>query len=385
MNTTRWQWRTVPTSTLVIFLLGVFFTFSTVGFAINVMNMGRLPALLLALSVLFIGAFSVCYAIAGSVLRGRSWKVMIVIFIAQNVVMNLLYRWLPVPPQPAQMDAAEIALMHQRLTFSAVAIMITVTLGYISFLYVSITEGRRYFRVHAEMELAGEIHRVLVPSIDARIGGFQFYGGSLPSSEVGGDLIDVIHRDGRWTAYVADVSGHGVAPGVVMGMVKSAARMRLACEADSTGLLENLNSVLYPLTKPEMFVTFAYLACKGGGLEYSLAGHPAILQYHAATKEISEVTCSNLPLGMFDGQQFSTGSVDCAPDDLFLMFTDGLLEVADAKDEEFGLAGVKAVISTHGCDPVSTIFREILQAAKRHGHATDDQSLLQVRAQASVC
>ena len=66
------------------------------------------------------------------------------------------------------------------------------------------------------------------------------------------------------------------------------------------------------------------------------------------------------------------------------MFTDGLLEIADAKGEEFGLAGVKAVMSTHACDPVSTIFREILGAAKHHGHATDDQSLLLVRAHAEL-
>ena len=384
MNTTGWHWRTVPITTLVVALLGVFFTFSTVGFAINVMFMARQPALLLALSVFFIAAFAMCYAVAGSVLRERSWKVMVPIFLVQNVAMNVLYNKIPPLPLPTQMNSAEIVLMLQRLKFSAVAIMIAVTLGYVCFLYVSITEGRRYFRVHAEMELAAEIHRVLVPAIDRKIGEFEFYGGSVPSSEVGGDLIDVIQGDAGWTAYVADVSGHGVAPGVVMAMVKSAARMRLSSGDLSSGLLESLNSVLYPLTKPEMFVTFAYLACNHKRLEYSLAGHPAILHYHASTREISEVTCSNLPLAMFDGQQFVTGSVECAPDDLFLLFTDGLLEVEDAKGKEFALEGVKAAISAQAGASVSVIFRGILDAARRHGRASDDQSLLLVRAQAAV-
>ena len=384
MNTTGWHWRTVPITTLVVALLGVFFTFSTVGFAINVMFMARQPALLLALSVFFIAAFAMCYAVAGSVLRERSWKVMVPIFLVQNVAMNVLYNKIPPLPLPTQMNSAEIVLMLQRLKFSAVAIMIAVTLGYICFLYVSITEGRRYFRVHAEMELAAEIHHLLVPAIDRKIGEFEFYGGSVPSSEVGGDLIDVIQGDAGWTAYVADVSGHGVAPGVVMAMVKSAARMRLSSGDHSSGLLESLNSVLYPLTKPEMFVTFAYLACNHKRLEYSLAGHPAILHYHASTREISEVTCSNLPLAMFDGQQFVTGSVECAPDDLFLLFTDGLLEVEDAKGKEFALAGVKGVMLAQAGAPVSVIFQGILDAAKHHGRATDDQSLLLVRSQAAV-
>lgn len=78
-----------------------------------------------------------------------------------------------------------------RLALDGIAIITAVALGYTCFVYVSITESRRYFRVHAEMDLATEIHRVLVPAIDTRLGGFQFYGHSVPSGEVGGDLIDL--------------------------------------------------------------------------------------------------------------------------------------------------------------------------------------------------
>jgi serine phosphatase RsbU (regulator of sigma subunit) len=127
------------------------------------------------------------------------------------------------------------------------------------------------------MALAAEIHRVLVPTIDIKSDGFEFYGRSLPSGEVGGDLVDVFQTDLGWIAYIADVSGHGVAPDVVMGMVKSAARMQLSSTEESAALLEHLNSVLIPIKKPEMFVTFAYLAWNGERLQYSLAGHPPIL------------------------------------------------------------------------------------------------------------
>jgi serine phosphatase RsbU (regulator of sigma subunit) len=66
--------------------------------------------------------------------------------------------------------------------------------------------------------LAAEIHRVLVPPIDTKVGDFEFHGRSLPSGEVGGDLIDLAGSEDHWVAYVADVSGHGVAPGVAMGI-----------------------------------------------------------------------------------------------------------------------------------------------------------------------
>lgn len=94
----------------------------------------------------------------------------------------------------------------------------------------------------------------------------------------------MFQTDRGWIAYIADISGHGVAPGVVMGMVKSAARMQLSSTEESAALLEHLNSVLIPIKKPEMFVTFAYLAWNGERLQYSLAGHPPILHYHALTR-----------------------------------------------------------------------------------------------------
>ena len=379
-------WKSVPVKSRAIGLLGVFFLFCTVGFSVDVMQLGRQSVPALVISVFLYAIFAILYAATGTVLRGQWWKAAIPLFVAQNVATNLLYNLLPVPPPPVQMNAADIARMHQRLNFSATANIIAMVLGYVCLLTVMITEGRRYFRAHAEIELATEIHRTLVPAIDTRICDFEFYGRSVPSGEVGGDLIDVFQDEKGWVAYIADVSGHGVAPGVVMGMVKSAARMRLLSREGSSGLMESLNSVLCSVTRPEMFVTFAYVASNGGQLEcaYSTAGHHAILHYHAASKQFSEVACSNLPLGMFAGQAFASSSVECAPDDLLLLLTDGLLEVEDTNGEEFGLAGVKVVVSRNADDSLGVILRALLDAVQHHGRASDDQSVLLVRSHVTM-
>jgi hypothetical protein len=128
------------------------------------------------MSVLLAGIFPVFYAFIGFALRKQFWKGFLPVFAVHFFLMGVLANRFPSLPQPAQMDAAAINQMHSRLTFDALAIMFAVGLGYGCFLYVSITEFRRYFLVHAEIELASEIHHVLVPAIDARIGGFEFYG-----------------------------------------------------------------------------------------------------------------------------------------------------------------------------------------------------------------
>src|ERR1700691_2440902 len=221
-------WKTVPRTSLITFLLGIFFIFSIVGFASDISEMGRQLPLRLVLNVLVSGLFPVFYAVSGFALRKQFWKAMVPLFAVHLALIN----WLAVllPDQPLM--AADMTRLQGRLSFDAVAVTIAVAVGYVSFLYATITEARRYFRVHAEMELAAEIHRVLVPPIETRLGNFQFYGQSLPSGEVGGDLIDLTGSEDRWVAYVADVSGHGVAPGVVMAMVKSAARMLLSSGED---------------------------------------------------------------------------------------------------------------------------------------------------------
>jgi hypothetical protein len=228
-------------------MLGVFFVFSAVGFASDVAEMGRTPTTRFALSVLISGVFPVFYAAGGFALRKHFWKAFFPIFAVHFFLMSVLSGSLPSPREAAQMDAAAIARMHGRLAFDGYAIMVVVALGYACFVFVTITEGRRYFRVHAEIELATEIHRVLVPAIDTELGGYEFYGRSSPSGEVGGDLIDLAGAEDHWVAYVADVSGHGVAPGVVMGMAKSAARMLLSSGDDTGHLMPRLNEVLYPL------------------------------------------------------------------------------------------------------------------------------------------
>lgn len=372
-------WRSVPVKSIVVFLLGVFLLFSTTGFASDIGDMGRQTRLRFLLSVLVSGLFPVGYAFLGFTLRKQWWKGIVPLSVVHFFVMLLLANALPISPQATQFGTAEVSALDRRLTQDGLAIMAAVALGYACFLYVSITEFRRYFRVHAEMELAREIHRVLVPGIETRVGGFEFYGRSSPSGEVGGDLIDFTGTADHWVAYVADVSGHGVAPGVVMGMVKSAGRMLLSSGDDPERLMHRLNEVLYPLKKPEMFVTFCYVAKKGDGLHAGLAGHPAILQVCARTSEVKRWECPNMPLGIVPGGEFTSSEIGAESGDLFALYTDGLLETANAKGEEFGITRLSEELRKHSKQPLGAICQAVQQSVARHGAQFDDQSLLLIR------
>src|SRR5262249_28418063 len=150
---------------------------------------------------------------------------------------------------------------------------------------------------------AREVHQALVPVVAHRIGPYEIYGASLPSGQVGGDLVDVISEGPRWTAYLADVSGHGVTAGMIMAMVKSA--MRMGSGPNGTVLsahLAQLNQNLATLSASNVFVTFAVIrGANNRALEFALAGHLPILHYRRREGTVEQRSVSNLPLAVFPG------------------------------------------------------------------------------------
>ena len=94
-------------------------------------------------------------------------------------------------------------------------------------------------------------------------------------------VIDVIESDGGLVAYVADISGHGLPAGQLMGMLKTAMRLAVQFRQMPVAALESVDRVLPDLKKPEMYATLALLRFDGSSeAEYALAGHPPILLVH---------------------------------------------------------------------------------------------------------
>ena len=197
------------------------------------------------------------------------------------------------------------------------------------------------------------------------------------------EAIYVVESPGGWTGFVADVSGHGVAAGLVMGMVKSAGRMRLRGGEPLDGLLTLLNVVLFDLKSPTMFVTFAGLQFDAtGGLRFSVAGHLPILYYRSTSGTIFELSMRQLPLAIFSDSAFTSETVVYEPGDLFVILTDGLTEVFDARDQEFGFERVKSIIRDNGAASLEIIEERLMTAIRGHGGQLDDQTLLLIRAMA---
>jgi len=156
--------------------------------------------------------------------------------------------------------------------------------------------------------------------------------------------------------------------------------VRLLHAGPLSSLLDDLNKVLLPLKSGSMFVTVACVRGGiGGTLEYSVAGHLPILCVRASTRTVEEITTPQIPVGMFGDYRFTSATLECRRGDVLVLITDGLTEVFNARDEQFGMDAVKAILAAAAERPLAEISEQIVAAARAHGTQLDDQTLLLVR------
>jgi len=86
-----------------------------------------------------------------------------------------------------------------------------------------------------------------------------------------------------------------------------------------------------------------------------------------------------LPLGLMPGGRYSSRRVAYSGRDVFLMLTDGISEVPNANDEEFGLDHLEQLLSQHAAQPLAQVWDVIMREVKQHGAQQDDQTLLLIR------
>jgi hypothetical protein len=364
--------RTMPRSSFLTFLGGAACLFAGLGSLNDCLNLEQSTTPRFIQAVLASACLAVLWAWFGS---RRMIKSLIVFVIVQIFYFTLVSRATPPHRTLSVEEWRAGVLIH------CVVALILVNAGYVLFITFFGMEGKRFFAAHTEIELASAIQRKLVPTVAIKAKGFEIYGLSRPSGAVGGDLFDIVQTKDAICAYLADVAGHGVPAGVLMSMVKSAVRTRVASiGAQCEGLLGTLNEVLTPLTDSNVYATFAVVVITGElRLQFALAGHLPLLHLQRHSGRLERCAIENLPIAMFSGAAFRTAEFECDPGDVVALVTDGLTEIFDRNGGELGLEYIERILIESGSSPLPEIANEIFRSAETFGKITDDRTLLLLR------
>jgi serine phosphatase RsbU (regulator of sigma subunit) len=358
--------RTISLYRLRYLVAGRFFLGAAIAFLADLASRGALRgALLIGLACLF-------GAISSLILLLRRWSMAVRLALIISVVIAVPLAIAHNPSVPAPEALAEA------YRFDAFAIFLTMVIcTRLYYLHINI-EGARQLRAETELELAQRLQQVLVPGVSFRNARLDVYGRSIPSEKVGGDLVDLITSESAALAYLLDVSGHGIPAGALMGSLKTAIRMVFPQPLPE--MLDQINRVLPSVKDPNMYATLGALSFEmsGGNVEYTLAGHPPILHFRA-NGDVEHLTCEQFPLGLLPLARYESRSRPCGPGDLFAIYSDGIVEVANAADEQFGVRRLESELRARISDPLEAICDAVMTSSGVYGLVDDDRSLLLIR------
>ena len=239
-------------------------------------------------------------------------------------------------------------------------------------------------KVDQELDLARHIQQGLLPGFPPDIPGYEVHGNNLPSRQVSGDLFGWWPRgDGRWLFCLADVSGKGLGPGLLMASLQATLEAWTERELSTADLAFQLSKVLARHTDGRRFVTafLALLDPMKGTFTYTNAGHNPAL-FIRADGSFEALDAQGLPLAMLPGQPYGERTLPLLPLDLVVMYTDGITEATDPAGEEFGPEALTALLVAGRRAPLMALDASILGELDRFTQGApylDDRTFLLIR------
>jgi len=262
--------------------------------------------------------------------------------------------------------------------------------------------------MQADLNLAREIQQAFLPqqyisfprAAGAVDGTLRFYHRYEPNTTLGGDFSDILLlSDTQAGVLICDVMGHGVRSALVTAIMRGLAE-ELAASAHDPGLfLTGINRSLLAIlqrTSTPLFATAFYIVADTarGELRYASAGHPAPLLLRRPddtsdsdpTHSNAEPTVQALPLdeaaggalGLFEDAVYTAQRFALRPDDLLVLYTDGLVEVSNAQGEEFDESRLLEALQQNASLPPDQLLETLIEQARRfsNGAGFDDDVCL---------
>lgn len=358
-------WHNIPRRILFLFLVAVFFTFSTLGIVNDIADLGRQPPLRFGLGIALSGLFAVCYAYFGVSRRGRFWKLFLLIFVMQVLLMGLISNILPDAPRLAA-NSPEVNRIQSRINFDAIAVTAAVFLGYAGFVYVFVSESRRHIRAHTEMavyeselEAAQQVQQMIVPASGDIFPGFHVDSVYKPAQQVGGDFFQLLPDGAGGLLFViGDVAGKGLPAAMLVSMLVGSVRTAAETTSAPLDILRVLQDRLIASTCGSFSTALTAHITGDGQVEIANAGH---LSPYLDGKEIS--LPGALPLGIATSDKYQPLTFTLLPGSRLTFLTDGVVEAGSDAGALFGFDRAQA-ISTQ---PATAIA----EAAVKFGQSDD--------------
>ena len=233
-----------------------------------------------------------------------------------------------------------------------------------------------------DLEIAKDIQAWLLPGAPLQIPGYQIAYATRPANTVAGDYYDVILRPGRRSSgdksedrnedrilfVVADVAGKSIPAAMLMATFQASLRTLSTSGVTLAELVADVNRYACSNSAGGNRFTTAFLAeldATTGDLVYINAGHNVpILRKKSGLVERLEV--GGIPVGILAEAPYQSGTARLEPGDWLVIFTDGVVEAVNQKDEEYGEAALLRLVDRESGSPPAELLRSLLAELDRY-------------------
>jgi sigma-B regulation protein RsbU (phosphoserine phosphatase) len=241
--------------------------------------------------------------------------------------------------------------------------------------------------VESELRVARDIQASLLPGTFPPFPHrkeFDLHAVNVAARTVAGDFFDFFFVEENVLALmIADVSGKGVPAALYMAVTRTVLRNQASAERTPGEVLGRVNQVIARENERNMFTTafLAYYHTDTGRLDWSSAGHnPPIIGGNGQSPRLLDAD-GGLMLGVFCGEEYPTCRETLSPGESLVLYTDGVTEAMDERDEQFGLQRLQRVVAGNGDIDPGDLDALVVQAVNEHrrGQQQDDVTLLVLR------
>ena len=238
-------------------------------------------------------------------------------------------------------------------------------------------------QLEADFNMAREIQEIFLPhqfptfphSVAPEQSALRFSQRYLPAAAVGGDFFDIFAiTDTTGGIFICDVMGHGMRAALVTAIMRGLVEELMPVAADPGKFLTEINRSLHAIlrrTREPFLATAFYLLADVSSSEvrFSNAGHPSPFRVRrdlGVVEPLKTYDPRHGPaLGLFDKPIYPTCRCPIAARDLILLFTDGIYEVDNPAQEEYGQERLLAAVRQRCALPAEQLFDELLRDVQR--------------------
>lgn len=220
-------------------------------------------------------------------------------------------------------------------------------------------------RLEKELKIARSIQEGLLPSVIPTIENIEIAAKNIPSQEVGGDYYDLIPlSDSRVNIAIGDVTGKGIPASLIMANLQAVLHALAPLDLSIEEKTARINDIIYKNTPADKFVTFFWGTVDPVERTFMFvnAGHNPPLLFRKAEDNPIELTSGGLILGAMPTlAPYQRDVVHLQPDDVIVMYTDGVSEARNKKDQEYEDVGIINCVKKIIGQPAETIIDGIIE------------------------